>query len=314
MKREYGLENVEKDPQSFVTVGTFDGVHKGHQAIVRYVVARAREGGGKSVVITFDPHPRAVVHGQAVPLLSTVAERAAVLEGLGVDRFIVINFTKAFSQLDAEAFVESVLVDTVGLQEIIVGYDHGFGRGRKGDNELLETLGEKRGFAVDVIPPQVVEAHVVSSSEIRRQLEDGNVALAAEMLGRFYSLTGTVVPGDRRGRTIGFPTANLGIDHPDKVIPQGGVYAVRVHGAAAAVRGGMMNIGYRPTFGGETLRLEVHLFDFEGDLYGRQLRIEFVEWIRTERKFDGIAALKEQLSEDRQRCIAALKAVFSAAS
>lgn len=314
MIREYGLENVRRDAASFVTVGTFDGIHKGHQAIVKYVVNRAKEQGGRSVVITFDPHPRSVVHGESVPLLTTIDERADALERLGVDRFIVVQFTPTFSQLDAEAFVVQVLVQTVGLQEIIVGYDHGFGRGRKGDHDLLERLGTLHGFGVDVIPAQVVEAHVVSSSEVRRQLDEGDVGLAAELLGRYYPLAGTVITGDQRGRTIGFPTANLNIDHPDKVVPKQGVYAVRVSGASLPVKGGMMNIGYRPTFEGESLRLEVHLFDFSGDLYGKQLRIEFVERIRAERKFSGIEALVEQLSEDKRRCIAALNAVSSAAS
>ncbi|GIV61304.1 MAG: riboflavin biosynthesis protein [Rhodothermaceae bacterium] len=311
MRREYGLDQIIYDPTSRVTVGTFDGVHLGHQAILRYLRQRVVEQGGHSVVVSFDPHPREVVTGRPVPLLTTIDERADLLEALGIDRFIVIPFTPEFARLSAEAFVESVLVARIGLQEIVIGYDHGFGRGRGGDARLLETLGEKHGFAVDVIPPQVVAEHVVSSTEIRTLLrEAGDVRTAARLLGRRYALAGEVVPGARRGRVIGFPTANLAVEHPRKVIPRQGVYAVlaRIEEEADPY-GGMMNIGIRPTFEGQGLHLEVHLFDFQGDLYGRRLRIEFVERIRDERKFPSVEALVEQLSRDRERCMEALRAV-----
>ena len=315
MKREYGLDQVVRDDRSVVTVGTFDGVHIGHRAILNYLQQRAEAQSGQSVVVSFDPHPREVVHGEAVPLLTTIEERSDVMEELGIDRFIVIEFTDAFSKLDAASFVEQVLVERVGLKEIVIGYDHGFGRGRAGDSELLERLGGRLGFTVDVIPPQAVDEHVVSSTEIRTQLvEQGNVTLAAEMLGRSYRLTGTVIEGDKRGRTIGFPTANLAVSHPRKVVPRRGVYAVRVKGAELpADQGGMMNIGKRPTFNDSGRHQEVHLFDYEGTLYGEELRIEFVERIRDERRFEGVEALKEQLSRDRARCKAALEAVSSTA-
>lgn len=315
MTREFGLEHVVRDPSSVVTVGTFDGVHAGHQVILDYLKERASELGGRSTVISFSPHPRTVVHGETVPLLTTVEERAAVFETLGIDRFIVIEFTPAFSQLGAEAFVRQVLVDQVGLREIVVGYDHGFGRGRAGDHDLLERLGDELGFTVDLIPVQVVEKHVVSSSEIRRQLtEHGDVGLAAELLGRFYTLMGTVVEGDRRGRQIGFPTANLQVEQPEKVVPKRGVYAVRVRRPATGeVHGGMMNIGQRPTFDGQELRLEVHLFEVDADLYGESLEVAFVQRVRDEQKFNGVDALREQLSRDRDRCTAALRAVSSTA-
>ncbi|NBC16107.1 MAG: bifunctional riboflavin kinase/FAD synthetase [Bacteroidetes bacterium] len=313
MIREYGLDQVSKDDRSVVTVGTFDGVHVGHQAILRYLQQRAETQAGQSVVVSFDPHPREVVHGEAVPLLTTIEERSDVMERLGIDRFIVIAFSEAFSKLDAEAFVEQVLVEQVGLKEIVIGYDHGFGRGREGDSDLLERLGARLGFAVDVIPPQAVDEHVVSSTEIRTRLvEEGDVTLAAEMLGRPYRLTGTVIEGDKRGRAIGFPTANLAVSHPRKVVPRRGVYAVRARGADLPVgQGGMMNIGQRPTFNSSGQHQEVHLFDYEGTLYGEELRIEFVKRIRDERQFDGIEALKEQLSRDRVRCKAALETLSS---
>lgn len=306
MKREYGLDQISTDASSVVTVGTFDGVHVGHRAILRYLVDRAAERFGTSVVLSFDPHPREVVHGEAVPLLTTVEERAQVMEQLGIDRFIVIPFTEEFSKLQAESFVGDVLVRRIGLQEIVIGYDHAFGRDRRGDADLLSDLGKEHGFTVDIIPAQVVEEHVVSSTEIREALtEDGDVKLAAQMLGRLYSLKGEVVRGDGRGRKIGFPTANISVDHPRKVIPATGVYAVRATRIGDDRRetyAGMMNIGNRPTFEGLDFAIEVHLLEFSGDLYGKDLRIEFVDRMRDERKFDSVDGLIEQLSQDRSRC------------
>jgi riboflavin kinase/FMN adenylyltransferase len=304
MKREYGLEQIEKTGGSLVTVGSFDGVHAGHQAIVRYVIRRAQKRHRSSVVVSFEPHPREVLSGHPVPLLTTVEERATYLEALGVDRFIVLSFTPDFAALSPEAFVMQVLVGRIGLEEIVVGYDHGFGRDREGDVALLQVLGRRHGFAVDVIPSQEVQRHVVSSTEIRRLLmEEGAVRQAAEMLGRRYALTGTVVQGDRRGHTIGYPTANIVVDHPRKVIPRRGVYAVQATPADdETMHSGMMNIGYRPTFDGDArLHLEVHLFDFDRVLYGRPLRVDFVERLRDEKKFDGIDALVAQLADDERR-------------
>lgn len=314
MKFFYGLEQVDLERSSVVTVGTFDGMHVGHQAILRYVIDRARSRQGPSVVVSFDPHPREVVHGEAVPLLTTVDERRELLEAVGIDRFVVIPFTRTFSQLGAEAFVREVLVAAIGMQEVVIGYDHAFGRSREGDAQLLARLGAELGFEVDVIPAQVVERHVVSSTEIRRLLVDGgDVAGAAQMLGRPYQMDGRVVRGDGRGRTIGFPTANLELLHPRKVVPRHGVYAVRTttepETGDAFQAGGMMNIGVRPTFDGSELRIEVHLFDVEADLYGAKLRVEFVDRIRDERKFTGVDALVEQLSHDRSRCRQLLESV-----
>jgi riboflavin kinase / FMN adenylyltransferase len=312
MKREYGLEQIVRDGSSVVTVGTFDGVHIGHQAVLRYLVDRAREKGGSSVAVSFHPHPREVVHGESVPLLTTIDERAEFLAELEIDRFIVLPFTREFSRLPAESFIVDILVGRIGLQEIVIGYDHAFGQGRRGDRNMLEAFGRNHGFSVDVLPPQVVERHVVSSSEIRQLLlENGDVMAAAQMLGRPYTIRGKVVGGAGRGRAIGFPTANLAVDHPRKVIPRLGVYAVRVDREGEQY-GGMMNVGRRPTFGDSDLQVEVHLFDFDGNLYGRELRIEFVERIREERKFPSAEALAEQLSQDRARCKRRLRDVSSA--
>ena len=311
MKREFGFDQIVRDDRSVVTVGTFDGVHRGHQSIIEYLMGRARQLDGVGVAVSFDPHPREVITGEPVPLLTTIEERAEALEALGLDRFIVLPFTREFAEMTPEAFVEDVLIERIGLREIVVGYDHGFGKGRKGDHSLLRRLGERHGFSVDVVPAQVLEKDVISSSRIRRVLmAEGDVALARTLLGRPYRLSGTVVAGDHRGRELGFPTANLRVNHPAKVIPRAGVYAVyiRIDGGAKP-RAGMMNIGHRPTFDGREERMEVHLFDFDEPLYRRTLTVDFIRRIRDERKFSSPDALVEQLSNDERRCRAILESV-----
>ena len=312
MKKEYGPDQIEKDGASLVTVGIYDGVHLGHQAILRYLVHRAQQQQGRSVVVSFDPHPREVLTGNQLGLLSTIDERAQLLENLGLDRFIVLPFTKDFSRLSPDEFVLQILVERIGLQEIVVGHDHGFGRGRQGNVELLQTLGAQHDFSVDVIPAQAVDHQVVSSSAIRQALiEDGDVGRARQMLGRPYALTGTVIHGDGRGHSIGYPTANIEVEHPRKVIPKRGVYAVQVSLRGEEGRyGGMMNIGYRPTFdGGNTLHLEVHLFDFDRTIYGQPLQITYVERLRDEQKFGSVDELIAQLSDDEQRARRVLAAL-----
>lgn len=313
MKREYGREQIVRDDQSVVTVGTFDGVHVGHQAIIRYLTRRARQQEGRSVLLSFDPHPREVVQGQRVPLLTTIDERADLLEALGLDRFTVVRFTEDFAHLSAEDYVRELLVGAIGLQEIVIGYDHKFGRDRAGDRALLEAMGEELGFEVDVISAQeVADVGVVSSSAIRRALlEEGNAEQAAQMLGRPYHLSGRVRRGEGRGRQIGYPTANIEVESARKLIPKGGVYAVQVRlPGGQELRPGMMNIGTRPTFDGRSLTLEVHLLDFDGDLYDDCLRIEFVRRLRDERKFDSADVLVEQLSKDKARCKRAFSALL----
>lgn len=301
MKQEIGWEDIVRDDTSVVTVGTFDGVHRGHQAILDYLFQRADERGGPSTLISFDPHPRSVVHGADVPLLTTVDERAAILQRLGLDRFVVVPFTQDFAELSAEEYVREVLVDGVGLQEITVGYDHRFGKGREGDVDLLRRMGDEHGFDVDVIPAQHVGDDVVSSSAIRNQIADGEMEDARRLLGRPYRLSGTVERGEGRGRTLGFPTANLRIP-PAKAVPAIGVYATVVDLPDGAVRPGMLNIGRRPTFDGMDVTVEVHLLDFEGDLYGEDLTVQFVQRLRDERRFDSADALAVQLSKDKEHC------------
>ncbi len=321
MRCEYGRDQIRRDERSVVTVGTFDGVHRGHQAVIRYLTERAQVRKGKSVVVSFDPHPRVVVRGEQVPLLTTIDERAALLDAFGLDRFVVLPFTEALSNLSAEAYVEEVLVGRIGLQEIVVGYDHKFGSDRQGDSDLLKRMGGRHGFAVDVISAQKVPGYgVISSSSIRQVLhETGDVTRAREMLGRPYRLTGTVIEGEKRGRKLGFPTANIQPEDPHKLIPRVGVYAVQVQIEDEERRyGGMMNVGRRPTFEDAGLHQEVHLLDFpasggeppvDANLYGKQLRVEFVRRLRDERRFASPEALVRQLSEDRPHCINALTAL-----
>lgn len=310
MTRETGPE-ITRDDRSVVTTGTFDGVHLGHQAILRYLVSRAREIGGVPTVVTFSPHPREVVGGDAVPLLTTLGERADLLEALGVERFVVLPFTRDLSMLEPEAYVEQVLRETIGLREIVIGYDHRFGRGRGGSRETLERLGAPGGFSVDVIPEQIERGLTVSSTQIRRLLlEAGDADAAAALLGRPYRITGTVVHGDARGRLIGYPTANVHPADPRKLVPKLGVYAVRLGLRDGRTLGGMMNVGRRPTFETDgAVRAEVHLFRFAGDLYGHTVAVDVVARIRDEMRFDGVDALVRRLGEDEAEARAALARV-----
>ncbi|MEM8486133.1 MAG: bifunctional riboflavin kinase/FAD synthetase [Bacteroidota bacterium] len=312
MELAYGVEGLKKDNSSLITVGTFDGIHHGHQSIIRYLVDRAQRKGGTSVALSFDPHPRQVLTGEPVPMLTTIEERGALFEALGLDRFIVVPFTEAFAATSARDFVVALLVEQVGMQEIVIGYDHGFGKGREGNSDLLQQLGADYGFSVDVVPAQILEQGVVSSSRIRELLAVGEVGTAGRLLSRPYSLMGTVVHGDGRGKTIGYPTANIAVANPNKVVPKQGVYAVHVRvGDAPELHGAMMNVGVRPTFANPDKKplqtLEIHIFDLDADLYGTRLTVDFVKRIRDEQKFNSIDALIKQLSKDEARCRAELK-------
>ena len=308
MKREIGWDAITRDDDSVVTVSTFEGVHRRHQAILDYLETRADEHGGVSTVVSFDPHPRSVVHDESVDLLSTIDERGDLLEAYGVDRFVVIPFSKAFAHLPPVEYVEEILVGRIGLSEITVGYDHSFGRNRKGDVDLLRTLGAEHGFDVDVIPAQQVGPDVVSSSRVRQLLRGGEVDEAAELLGHLYSIEGEVEEGAGRGQQIGYPTANVNVAHEAKLIPQIGVYLTRVHRTSDGTRHwGMMNVGRRPTFDEMDVTAEVHLLDFSGDLYGEELRVEFLQRLRDEQKFESADALAVQLSEDEHHCRQAIE-------
>lgn len=297
---------------NWVAIGNWDGVHVGHQAIISALVSEAHAAGGRAVVVGFDPHPMAVLRPAHAPrLLQTVPERAAVLAALGVDVHLTIPFTAEYAARTAESFVDETLIRDLCARRVMVGFNFTFGRGGKATARTLTDLCARHGVPVRVFDPVRVAGETVSSTAVRYALEAGEVTRAQELLGRPYSLVGEVVHGDKRGRRIGFPTANLALA-AGRQLPAAGVYAVRAAllppGAAclppgapgASYMGGMLNLGLRPTFGGQELRCEVHLFDFQGEIYGRRLQVEFIERLRGERAFSGIDALVAQIRQDEE--------------
>jgi riboflavin kinase / FMN adenylyltransferase len=298
-----------------VTMGTFDGLHRGHQAVLAEVTRRARAAKLASVLITFDPHPLAVVNPAAAPKLLTLpAEKEAPVQAAGIERFVLMPFTPEVAQLDAEAFVRR-LCDEYGMRELVMGYDHGFGRGRAGDVELVQRLAREQSFGVAVVDAVRDNSQPISSTLIRTAVAHGDLEAAARWLGRRYSIRGTVVRGAGRGRTIGIPTINLETPDARKLLPPDGVYAVQVRILESGVRilnpdsrllGGMMNQGARPTFGEQARALEVHLFDFDGELYGETVHVEWVRRLRDVQAFPSREALVAQLERDRQAARATL--------
>ncbi|MEX1011226.1 MAG: bifunctional riboflavin kinase/FAD synthetase [Balneolaceae bacterium] len=304
MSRITHLNEVVRDPSSVVTVGTFDGVHKGHKVLINKVVSIARENRARSVLVTFDPHPRSIIHPgpDGVRLLTTLRERCDTLQEMGIDEMVVVPFDRDFSLLDSETFIRKILWEKIGLKHYIIGYDHQFGRNREGSIDTVKNLSKEIGFTLHIVTEQEVGNRKVSSSLIRRALEqDGDVGLASKLLGNLYRLSGTVVHGSSRGTEIGFPTANIRPDHPDKVVPLKGVYAVLVYYKMREFKG-MMNIGVRPTFNERETTLEVHIFNLNEDLYGQEIEIRFVSRVRDEINFGSREELIEQLKRDRVRC------------
>jgi riboflavin kinase/FMN adenylyltransferase len=293
-----------------VTVGTFDGVHRGHLDVLARLVDHARRRGRPSLLVTFEPHPLEVLNPSAAPLLLTTRdEKLALLAETGLEYVAILPFTGELASQSAEEFVERVLQERFRMTELLIGHDHGFGRGRGGDVETLRALGAARGFAVEVVPPVETEhGGAVSSTLIRRALAAGDLATAAGCLGRDYAVSGRVVPGDARGRELGFPTINVLPESPRKLLPPDGVYAVDVRTPRGRF-GGMLNLGGRPTFGDERRTIEAHLFDASGDFYGDQVQVEFVRRLRDTMKFDGVDALRAQLATDERDARAALTAV-----
>jgi riboflavin kinase/FMN adenylyltransferase len=295
------------DRGSIVTVGTFDGVHRGHREVLEEIVQRAGQTGRRSVLVTFDPHPLRIVRPEAAPpLLTTIAEKKPLLAESGLEYAVFLPFTRELQQFSARRFVEEILLDRLGMQELVIGYDHGFGRDREGGVDTLRALGAELGFRVDVVGPVAEGADPVSSTRIRRALRDGDVAAAAHALGRPYSLQGEVVHGSQRGRTLGFPTANIRISDPEKMLPREGIYAARgwVDGVAIP---GLLHLGPRPTFAGEAPSVELHLLDWSGDLYGRELRVELDAFIRDIRPFASSEALIEAMKDDQTAARALLR-------
>jgi riboflavin kinase/FMN adenylyltransferase len=289
-----------------IAVGNFDGVHRGHQALVAAAAAGAERRHGSTVVLTFDPHPARVVAPQRAPAsLMTLEQKAEALAALGVERLAVLSFTPELARQEPERFAADVLVRALGARVVVVGANFRFGRERSGDVKQLRALGTAEGFEVLVIDPVWHAGAPVSSSRVREALAAGDVGTARALLGRSYSVDGTVVHGDGRGTSLGLPTANLVSDN--EVLPSPGVYACRCLGAGGLRRAAVANLGFRPTFAGEQMRLEAHLLDFAGDLYGSRLRLSFELRLRDERRFEGPDALRAQVLADAEQARRALR-------
>ncbi|WP_422360502.1 bifunctional riboflavin kinase/FAD synthetase [Reichenbachiella sp.] len=295
-----GHQAIPNIQNAIVTSGTFDGVHFGHQKILKKIVKTARELNGKSVVLTFWPHPRFVLFPEekTLKLLSTFEEKAQLLEEVGIDYLVKVEFTKAFSQLSSETFIQNMLVEKLKTKKLIIGYDHRFGKNRSGSFEYLKENSDRFGFEVEEIPRQDIDDVGVSSTKIRQALFHGEVDLAAEFLGRQYSINGTVVEGKQIGSQLGFPTANIKVAEEFKLIPKDGSYAVRAKVGNEWFKG-MLNVGIRPTVGGLHRVIETHLFDFDQQIYNQPIQVEFIKHLRDEKKFDSLEELKTQLQKDK---------------
>lgn len=299
MKIYRGIDDFKKLDYAVVTSGTFDGVHFGHQKILQRLDEITTGNGGESVIITYWPHPRLVLYPeQDLSLLSSIEEKADLLSQKNVDHLIIIPFTADFSDLSSEDFIKNILVDKIGTKKLVIGYDHKFGKNRSGSFEGLLKDGPIYGFDVEEIPKQMVDNNAVSSTKIRNALGEGKIEIANEYLGRPYMLKGTVIEGDKIGRTIDFPTANIEVGFTNKFIPAQGIYAVKVK-IDLSYFNGMLNIGFRPTFGGNQRRIEVNIFEFDENIYGKTISVEFFNKIRSEIKFENSQALKEQLQNDK---------------
>ncbi|MFB9862602.1 bifunctional riboflavin kinase/FAD synthetase [Rufibacter immobilis] len=290
-----------------VTSGTFDGVHIGHQKILSRLTETARQSNGQSVVITYWPHPRTVLKPEddSLRLLSTIEERIEALRQFGVDYLLLLPFTRTFAQLSSEEYIQQILIKAINTKKLVIGYDHRFGKNREGGFDYLQQHAQRYGFEVEEIPRQDIDAVGVSSSKIRTALENGDVATAARYLGRPYSLTGTVVQGRQLGRTLGYPTANLEPKEKLKLVPAQGIYAVQVQTPSGLYKG-MLSIGTNPTVNGTHQTIEVNLFDFSEDLYGQEITLLFMSYLRAEQKFDGLQALIHQLELDKASALQVL--------
>ena len=297
------IKELKYDPHSIVTIGTFDGVHLGHQLIMSKLTSRAKTHASRSVILTFDPHPREIVGKEQIMLLSTLDERINLMNIFGVDAVLIIKFSYDFSRQTSKEFYEKYMVNGIGLSEVIVGYDHMFGRDRKSNIDELQRMSIEYKFDVNVVEPVSFGGEVISSSKIRNLLSRGDVERAAEYLNRPYSLDGIVIEGDRRGETLGFPTANIQPKSNNKLIPLDGVYFVSINMDNRQYYG-MLNIGIRPTFKSDSSRIiEVNIFKINNDLYGKELTIQFLKRIRSEINYSSKEELISQLQSDRNLCM-----------
>ncbi|WP_293786815.1 bifunctional riboflavin kinase/FAD synthetase [uncultured Pedobacter sp.] len=324
MKIYHNLSEFKKLDNAIVTIGTFDGVHFGHQKIIKQLVQKSKADHGESVILTFFPHPRMIIdpENQDLKMINTINEKAEILKGLGVDHLIITPFTRDFSNQLPEDYIKNILVDHIGTKHIIIGYDHRFGKDRSGNLDVLKAAGAHFGFTVEEIMEQDIHDVAVSSTKIRQALLAGDVSLANDYLGYPFSIFGRVIKGDKIGRTIGFPTANIFIEETYKLIPGDGIYAVTVE-MESEVRSpkseilnpkpsalnpqafkGMAYIGQRPTINGMTRNIEVNIFDFNREIYGQDIKMNFLKFLRHDVKFTGLEALTVQLQKDKEATLA----------
>jgi len=312
------IDHLPAFRRAVITIGTFDGVHSGHQKILEQLRQEAARIDGETVIITFHPHPRKIVKGATadIRLINTLQEKIELLSEKRIDHMVVVPFTEAFSQLTAEQYIQEFLVGKFHPHTIIIGYDHQFGKGRAGDYHLLEDFSRREGFQLQEIPVYLLNEISVSSTRIREAISKADLDTANSLLGYDFFFTGRVVDGNKLGRTLGYPTANLQIEDPEKLIPGDGIYAVEAMEIPEETGGnvfdngvrlkGMMSIGIRPTIGGTSRVIEVNIFDFNGDLYGKQLRVFMKKYLRKEEKFPGLDELKQALAKDKENALAAL--------
>lgn len=304
----YNISELSQVTNSIVTIGTFDGVHLGHQKIIKRLVELKQKQGGEIVLFTFDPHPRKILFPEQkdLKLITTTEEKCDILKQFGVDHVLVYPFTTEFSKMQAQDYISNIIVKGVKTKTLVIGYDHRFGSNREGSIDTLKQFAPIYHFDLEEIPAQEINQLNVSSTRIRKAIEDGDIQTANDFLGYTFFITGEVIKGKQLGRTIGYPTANIFIDNADKLIPKIGVYAVNVVLKGVTYKG-MLNVGTNPTTDFDNkIKIEVNIFDFDADIYGETLKVEFVKWIRNEEKFANLDELKQALANDKIACTHAL--------
>lgn len=330
MQIYHHINDFERLENAVVTIGTFDGVHLGHQKIISKLIEKANETNGESIILTFFPHPRMILNpgDHDLKMINTMAEKAMLLEQLGVDHLIITPFTRDFSNLSAQQYIKEILIDQIGMKEIVIGYDHRFGKDRSGGLKELQEYSTVYGYQIDEIPEQDIADLAISSTRIRKALSAGDVDAANDLMNHPFSLSGKVIRGDQIGRTLGYPTANLFIEESYKIIPSDGIYAVEVHIPEENKKNknqelhnpfrpenqkssivnrkykGMAYIGHRPTINGMSQNIEVNIFDFNEDIYHQTIRLDFLHFIRHDVKFEGLEKLTEQLGRDKESTLA----------
>ena len=302
MKTIHGIENFPADEASIVTIGTFDGVHLGHQQILKQLIDTSRKSKLKSVLLTFFPHPRMVLQPDiSMRLIQTIQEREKALQKTGLDYLVIHPFSTEFSRLSADDYVKQILVEQLNVRKVVVGYDHRFGRNRTASLEDMYHYADIHEFEVIEINAEKIESTAVSSTKIRKAIDEGNIELANTYLGHSFTIEGMVIDGNKRGRELSYPTANIDLQNPHKIVPKQGVYLVKSKLKGRVVYG-MMNIGTKPTFDTTMPSIEVHFLDWNGNLYGQAVQVELLKWVREERKFNTVEELQTQIQADEQYC------------